>query len=85
MLEKLGVQDTAAYRIIRQVTDHTWGPDVDLSDADVRDICVSFYARGGSWESLMAGDMGCVAHLERSIDELVGPKRLAAMASSAGK
>ncbi len=78
-MDRLGIQDTTAYRIIRQVTDHTWGSDTDLSDSEVRDICVSFYEGGGSWEDLMAGSMDCVAALERSIDSLVGPKKLEAV------
>lgn len=75
-MDKLGVKDTAAYRIIRQITDHVWGSDVELSDRDVSLICASFYGKGGSWERLMAGDIGCIAKLEHSIDELVGTRQL---------
>lgn len=71
-----GVKDTVAYRIIRQITDHTWGSDQDLSDEDVVLVCRSFSARGGLWESLLGGDMGCVARLEAAIDELCAPRAL---------
>jgi len=71
-----GVKDTAAYRIIRQITDHTWGSDSDLSDEDVVTICRSFWARGGSWEALLGGDMASVGHLERSVDELLAPRKM---------
>ncbi len=71
-----GVKDTAAYRVIRQITDHTWGSDSDLSDDDVISVCRSFQARGGSWEALLGGDMASVVHLEHSIDELMGPRKL---------
>lgn len=71
-----GVKDTAAFRIIRQVTDHVWGSETDLDDDDVVLICRSFWGRGGSWESLLSGDMKSVGHLEEAIDELVAPRKL---------
>ncbi len=71
-----GVKDTVAYRIIRQITDHTWGSETELSDEDVVHVCLSFSARGGLWEALLGGDMRSVAHLEESIDELVAPRAL---------
>ena len=71
-----GVKDTAAYRIIRQVTDHTWGSDSDLSDDDVVFICRTFSSHGGSWESLLSGDMNSVGILEKSIDELMAPRKM---------
>jgi hypothetical protein len=73
---EFGVKDTAAYRIIRQITDHTWGSDVDYSDEDVVSLCRGFSRRGGSWESLMSGDMGSIVHLEAAIDDMVGAKKL---------
>lgn len=71
-----GVKDTAAYRIIRQITDHTWGSDVDYSDEDVVMLCRGFSRRGGSWEALMSGDMGSIVHLEAAIDDMVGVRKL---------
>lgn len=71
-----GVKDTVAFRIIRQVTDHTWGPEMELSDEDIVHVCRSFSSRGGLWESLLGGDMGCVAHLENAIDDLIAPRAL---------
>ncbi len=71
-----GVKDTAAYRIIRQITDHVWGSETDLDDDDVVGVCLSFWRRGGSWESLLSGDMRSFGHLEEAIDELVGPRKL---------
>lgn len=69
-----GVKDTVAYRIIRQVTDHTWGSEFDLSDEDVVFICRSFSASGGLWESLLGGDLKCVGVLEKCIDSLIAPR-----------
>lgn len=75
-VDEAGVKDTVAYRVIRQVTDHTWGSDTDLSDWDVVAICRSFASRGALWEGLLGGDMRCVEALEASIDELVGPRKI---------
>lgn len=69
-----GVKDTVAFRVIRQITDHTWGSEFDLSDEDVVRICRTFSSRGGLWESLLGGDMTCVGILEKSIDELLAPR-----------
>ncbi len=71
-----GVKDTAAYRIIRQVTDHTWGSESDLSDEDVVFICRTFWRNGGSWEALLSGDMASVGVLEKAIDELMAPRKM---------
>jgi len=71
-----GVKDTAAYRIIRQITDHTWGSDVEYSDDDIVLLCRSFTAKGGSWETLMSGDMGSIVRLEEAIDSLVAPRKV---------
>lgn len=73
---KPGVKDTAAYRVIREMVDHTWGSEVELSDKDVLGICRSYASLGGSWESLLGGDMRCVTLLELSIDELVAPRQI---------
>lgn len=76
-----GVKDTAAYRIVRQVTDHTWGSDAKLDDAEVLRILDGFQARGGSWERLMAGDMKCVKALEESIDSFMNIRNVIRAAS----
>ena len=77
----LGVKDTAAYRITRQITDHTWGSDEKLSSKEFVKIYKSFCASGGSWERLMAGDMSCVAKLEESIDDFMDDRNSSRIAS----
>jgi hypothetical protein len=79
--KKPGVKDTAAYRIVRQITDHTWGSDEKLSSKEFVKIYKSFCASGGSWERLMAGDMSCVAKLEESIDDLIDNRNSSKIAS----
>jgi hypothetical protein len=79
-MKEAGVKDTAAYRITRQITDHTWGSDEKLSDAEFVSIYKSFHRVGGSWERLMDGDMSCVQKLEESIDNFMNNRRLSKVA-----
>jgi hypothetical protein len=79
-MEDLGPKDTAAHRVIRQMVDHTWGPDEKISDQDLVLICRSFRDRGGSWKGLMDGDISFVTMLEDAIDSLVNGRNLARMA-----
>jgi hypothetical protein len=76
-----GVKDTAAYRIVRQITDHVYGPDTKLSNEDFVKIFHDYAARGGSWERLMGGDMGCVKIIEDTIDAFLDNRRMASIAS----
>jgi len=80
-MKDLGPRDTAAYRVIRQMVDHSWGSNETISDQDVVLICWSFHSRGGSWERIMDGDMSSVSLLEEIIDSLVNGRNLAKMAS----
>ncbi len=72
----VGVKDTTAFRVMRQITDHTWGSDVDLSDDDVVYVCRSFSSFGGTWEALLGGDMRSIEALEKAIDSLVAPRKM---------
>lgn len=76
-----GVHDTTAYRVFRMVVDHTWGPEEDLDDKEFLDICRTFRRSGGSWESLMCGDVRHVTLLEQAIDETVAFKSASRHAS----
>lgn len=76
-----GVKDTAAYKIVRQITDHVYGPDTKLSNEEFVKIFYDYGRRGGSWERLMDGDMGCVKIIEDSIDAFMNTRRLASIAS----
>ncbi len=70
-MDGTGVKDTTAYHIIRQITDHIWGSDEDLSDEDILTICHDFMKTGGYWESLIDGSMKDVLRLEESIEKFV--------------
>lgn len=71
---------TAAYRVIRQVLDHVWGPDEDLEDEDLISISKAFKEAGGSWENLMSGDMASIGKLEDAIESHVQTRALISIA-----
>ena len=70
-MEPAGIKDTTAYKIIRQVTDHIWGSDEELSDEKVAAICRLYAGRGASWEALMNGSMDSAVQLEHCIEAVV--------------
>lgn len=70
-MEDLGVQDTFAYKIIKQMMDHTWGGEEKLSDSDIIFIYHKFKQKGGSWKSLMDGDVRNLQILEGAIKDLL--------------
>jgi hypothetical protein len=72
-MKNLGLKDTAAWRIVRQVVDHTWG-DEELEDEAFLKICLLFVKNGGSWQNLMGGDMDSIKALEDSIDSFMKEK-----------
>ena len=71
-----GVKDTTAYEIVRQITDHIYGPDTELSDTDFVEIFKSYYDDGGSWEKLIDGDMKCVKIIEEAIDNFINNRTM---------
>lgn len=80
-MKDLGVKDTAAYRVIRQVVDHTWGPDEKLDDEEIVSLCRDFRELGGTWRGIMDGDMRCVKALENAIDAHIRFRMLSKAAS----
>lgn len=79
-MKELGVKDTAAFRVIRQVVDHTWSPDEEISDEDVISVCRGFHKRGGSWRGLLAGDVRDFQILEGTIESLLELRQLSKIA-----
>jgi hypothetical protein len=65
---QLGVKDTSAWRIVRQLINHSWGADQELDENEFLNICSNFYHNGGSWELLLDGDMSHVSILETCIE-----------------
>lgn len=75
-----GIRDTAAYKIVQQILDHTRPDSSKIEDAEFLRILSGFYKRGGSWERLMDGDMRSMINLEDSIDALMEAKKLSKIA-----
>ena len=80
-MEKLGVKDTTAYKIVRQITDHVYGPDTEISDEDFVSLFRNYGSEGGSWEHLMAGDIKCVKIIEDVIDSFMNNRKLISVAT----
>lgn len=83
--DNVGVKDTTAYIISRQIMDHIYGDDEKMSGEDFIKLYHDFIQRGGSWKSLMDGDMRSVKFIEDALDHLVKSRdigRIAAIISS---
>jgi hypothetical protein len=74
------MEDTAAYKIVRQVINHSWGSDEDLNEEELNTVSRNFHENGGSWERLMDGDAGAVDILEDVIDDIINRRNLARIA-----
>lgn len=82
---KAGVKDTTAYTISRQIMDHIYGDDEEMSNEDFIGLYHDFHRRGGSWQALMDGDMRSVKIIEDALDCLVksrGAGKIAARVAS---
>jgi hypothetical protein len=73
-MDNVGVKDTAAYRIVRQITDHTWGDEEKYSDKEFISVYRAFRRSGGSWYDLMAGHMAHITILENAIDAFMNKR-----------
>lgn len=67
------IKDTAAWRIIEQVLEHTWGGDYDMGSDAVLSVCDGFVKGGGSWRGLMEGDSDSISLLEKCIGKVIDP------------
>lgn len=48
---------TTSYMIIDQIVNHVYGPDIKIDNNDLSLICLNFKKCGGSWESLIRGEV----------------------------
>lgn len=64
-------KDTAAYKIFRQVLNHTWGSDEKISSDEFVKLYKTYILNGGSWEAIISGDMDCVKILENTLDDFI--------------
>lgn len=79
--QKSGVKDTTAYIISRQIMDHIYGDDEEMSEEDFVNIYRDFHRRGGSWKSIMDGDMKSVKIIEDSLEHLVRSRGIGQIAA----
>lgn len=77
----INMEDTAAFKVVRQMINHSWGSDEDISEDELIIISRDFRANGGSWQRLMDGDITSIDILENAIDELINNRNLAKIAS----
>jgi hypothetical protein len=62
------IENIAAYRIIKEILDHSWNLPEFPSNKEIY-TAINFFSRlGGSWEKLMAGDMTHVDILEIAME-----------------
>jgi hypothetical protein len=80
-MNDISMEDTAAFKIVRQMINHSWGSDEDISEEELIKISRDFRANGGSWQRLMDGDVASVNILEDVIDDLINNRNLAKIAS----
>lgn len=63
------IEDTAAWKITRQLVDHIFGSDTDVSDDEFIFIYRVFLSRGGSWKDLMDGDTRIIIMLQKVLED----------------
>ncbi len=80
-MSNICMDDTAAFKIVRQMVNHSWGSDEDISEEELIIISRNFRSNGGSWQRLMDGDISSIDVLMDSIDDLVNNRNLAKIAS----
>ena len=71
MDDESAVKQTVAYRIVRQIVDHVYGPDEKVSPEEFLHVYRIFNGAGGSWRELIGGDMRSVAILEGALERFI--------------
>ena len=62
------ITNTTAYRLVDQMVNHSWGYDTEWDCEDLVHVYREFTRRGGSWESIVNGDVRQFVLLEQIID-----------------
>lgn len=75
------VTDTVAYRICSQMLEHSYGSDEDLGEPDFASVSRDFSARGGSWESIIAGSIDMISFLGDCLDRMMARRKLLKVAA----
>lgn len=85
MDDESAVKNTVAYRIVRQIVDHVYGPDEKVTPEEFLHVYRIFNGAGGSWEGLIGGDMRSVAMLEGALDRFIKWRNTFRVASRVAK
>lgn len=75
------VKQTVAYKIVRQIVDHVYGSDEEVTPDDFMSVYRIFNGAGGSWEGIIRGDMHSIAVLEGALDRFIRFRNTMRMAS----
>ena len=74
------IKDTAAWRVMEQIIEHTYGGGSDMDSEAALSVCESFKKGGGKWKDLMDGDPEHLSRLESCIDKSLGSSKIARIA-----
>jgi len=72
MDNNIDVQDTIAYKIVKELVVHGFESS-DVDDDQFLAIYKEYQSRGGSWERLMNGDVRSIDMLEDIISDTIDP------------
>lgn len=64
----VNIKDIAAYRIIKEILDHSWKLPKFPSDKEIYNAISYFTKLGGSWEKLIRGNMDNISILEMAME-----------------
>lgn len=71
------MHDTTAYKVLRQLIDHTWGFDLSLDEEDLINIASIFRDLNGAWEKIMNGDTNEISKLESATQAWINVRKIA--------
>jgi hypothetical protein len=71
-----GIQETTAYKVTRQVLDHIYGPDQEMTNDEFVIVFRAYLSRGGTWEGVMDDSIDCFKILEDTLSDFVNAKNI---------
>ncbi len=74
VMNEFGIKDTIAYKITRQILDHIYGSEEEMTVDHFVVIFKAYLSRGGTWEGILSGHIRCVQLLEQILGEFVDLK-----------
>jgi hypothetical protein len=74
-MSEVGIRDAISFRIVRQILDHVYGSEQEMTDRDFVRLSRTFQSLGGRWEFVVRGDPGSFASLMDVIKAFVKVKK----------